>query len=199
MKRLIPAGLMVALIVSALFVFPARTNGQGAGLVSSVLNRLEKNRQTLKTLNKISFPSERKKPRNYRERSSYVNLEAPRTAVGVDYFSNIQNLYLTASRQPLDLLFDFTPICFVTNNFRTQKHGLRVWPLMHRIPRSFATRKPAFWCQKNENQNDYTQKIPLPGVSRVVPEEDLLQCGSQGSHVLTLASRQPLDSWLAGR
>ena len=50
MKRLIPAGLMVALIVSALFVFPARTNGQGAGLVSSVLNRLEKNRQTLKTL-----------------------------------------------------------------------------------------------------------------------------------------------------
>jgi len=50
MKRLIPAGLTVALIVSALFVFPARTNGQGAGLVSSVLNRLEKNRQTLKTL-----------------------------------------------------------------------------------------------------------------------------------------------------
>jgi outer membrane lipoprotein-sorting protein len=50
MKRFIPAGLLVALIVSALFVFPATSNGQGAGLVSSVLNRLEKNRQTLKTL-----------------------------------------------------------------------------------------------------------------------------------------------------
>src|SRR5215813_1075521 len=51
MKRLIPAGLIVALIVSALgFVYPARTNGQGAGLVSAVLNRMEKNRQTLKTL-----------------------------------------------------------------------------------------------------------------------------------------------------
>src|SRR5678815_3558004 len=51
MKRLFPAGLIVALIVSALvFVFPVTSNGQGAGLVSSVLNRMEKNRQTLKTL-----------------------------------------------------------------------------------------------------------------------------------------------------
>ena len=51
MKRLIPAGLIIALIVSALvFVFPTTTNGQGAGLVSSVVNRMEKNRQTLKTL-----------------------------------------------------------------------------------------------------------------------------------------------------
>lgn len=51
MKRLIPAGLLVAFIISALvFVFPATTNGQGAGLVSSVLNRMEKNRQTLKSL-----------------------------------------------------------------------------------------------------------------------------------------------------
>jgi outer membrane lipoprotein-sorting protein len=42
---------MLAFIVSALvFVFPATSNGQGAGLVSSVLNRLEKNRATLKTL-----------------------------------------------------------------------------------------------------------------------------------------------------
>jgi len=44
------AGLLVAFITSALFVFPAMSNGQGAGLVSSVLNRLEKNRETLKTL-----------------------------------------------------------------------------------------------------------------------------------------------------
>ncbi|HYK21796.1 MAG TPA: outer membrane lipoprotein carrier protein LolA [Pyrinomonadaceae bacterium] len=51
MKRLIPAGLVAAFIISALvLVFPATSNGQGAGLVSSVLNRMEKNRQTLKTL-----------------------------------------------------------------------------------------------------------------------------------------------------
>jgi outer membrane lipoprotein-sorting protein len=51
MKRLIPAGLVAAFIFSAMvFVFPATSNGQGAGLVSSVLNRMEKNRQTLKSL-----------------------------------------------------------------------------------------------------------------------------------------------------
>ncbi|HJT68398.1 MAG TPA: outer membrane lipoprotein carrier protein LolA [Pyrinomonadaceae bacterium] len=51
MKRLIPAGLLAAFIISAMvFVFPATSNGQGAGLVSSVLNRMEKNRQTLKSL-----------------------------------------------------------------------------------------------------------------------------------------------------
>ena len=51
MKRLIPAGLMLAFIISALvFVFPTPTSGQGAGLVSSVLSRMEKNRATLKTL-----------------------------------------------------------------------------------------------------------------------------------------------------
>lgn len=51
MKRLIPAGLIAAFIFSALvFVFPATSNGQGAGLVSSVLSRMEKNRASLKTL-----------------------------------------------------------------------------------------------------------------------------------------------------
>src|SRR5829696_649763 len=51
MKRLISTGLVVSFILSALvIVYPTRTNGQGAGLVSSVLSRMEKNRQTLKTL-----------------------------------------------------------------------------------------------------------------------------------------------------
>src|SRR5215510_15725158 len=51
MKRLISSGLMFAFILSTLvFVTPATTNGQGAGLVSSVLSRLEKNRQSLKSL-----------------------------------------------------------------------------------------------------------------------------------------------------
>jgi outer membrane lipoprotein-sorting protein len=51
MQRLISSGLMLAFILSTLvLVAPTTTNGQGAGLVSSVLNRMEKNRQTLKSL-----------------------------------------------------------------------------------------------------------------------------------------------------
>src|ERR1043165_5894084 len=51
MKRLISSGLILAFMLSALvIVTPTTTNGQGAGLVSSVLNRMEKNRQTLKSL-----------------------------------------------------------------------------------------------------------------------------------------------------
>ncbi len=51
MKRFIPVGLITIFILSALvIVSPTTTNGQGAGLVSSVLNRMEKNRQSLKTL-----------------------------------------------------------------------------------------------------------------------------------------------------
>ena len=51
MKRLISSGLMLAFILSTLVIVnPTTTNGQGAGLVSSVLNRLEKNRQSLKSL-----------------------------------------------------------------------------------------------------------------------------------------------------
>ena len=51
MKRLISSGLVVSFILSALVMFsPTTTNGQGAGLVSSVLSRMEKNRQTLKSL-----------------------------------------------------------------------------------------------------------------------------------------------------
>jgi outer membrane lipoprotein-sorting protein len=51
MKRLITSGLMLAFILSAIVVvIPTKTNGQGAGLVSSVLNRMEKNRASLKTL-----------------------------------------------------------------------------------------------------------------------------------------------------
>ena len=51
MKRLISSGLMLAFILSTLVIVnPTTTNGQGAGLVSSVLNRLEKNRESLKSL-----------------------------------------------------------------------------------------------------------------------------------------------------
>jgi len=51
MKRFIPLSVMALLmLVSLTIVSPTKANAQGAGLVSSVLSRLEKNRQTLKTL-----------------------------------------------------------------------------------------------------------------------------------------------------
>jgi len=50
MKRLISSGLALAFILSAVVIYPTTTNGQGAGLVSSVLNRMEKNRASRKSL-----------------------------------------------------------------------------------------------------------------------------------------------------
>src|SRR5262244_1152553 len=50
MKKVFPLGLLIAIFSALVFVTPTTTNGQGAGLVSSVLNRMEKNRQTLKSL-----------------------------------------------------------------------------------------------------------------------------------------------------
>jgi outer membrane lipoprotein-sorting protein len=50
MKRLIPQFILFAILAVAFTVtFPA-VNGQSAGLVSSVLNRMERNRQSLKSL-----------------------------------------------------------------------------------------------------------------------------------------------------
>jgi outer membrane lipoprotein-sorting protein len=51
MKRFIPVSLMALFVLVALtIVSPTNANAQGAGLVSSVLARMEKNRETLKTL-----------------------------------------------------------------------------------------------------------------------------------------------------
>jgi outer membrane lipoprotein-sorting protein len=51
MKRLVsPVLLLVLLAAASIFSFPKATNGQSAGLVSAVLNRMERNRQSLKSL-----------------------------------------------------------------------------------------------------------------------------------------------------
>jgi len=48
MKRLVPLLIVLAVALSVSFQSPS--NGQSAGLVSSVLNRMERNRQSLKSL-----------------------------------------------------------------------------------------------------------------------------------------------------
>ena len=51
MKRLVPLGLVLASLLAALAVgSPNDARGQSAGLVSSVLNNMERNRQSLKSL-----------------------------------------------------------------------------------------------------------------------------------------------------
>lgn len=51
MKRLFPISLLLAILAGASIISsPTATSGQSAGLVSSVLNRMERNRQSLKSL-----------------------------------------------------------------------------------------------------------------------------------------------------
>lgn len=51
MRKLVPLCLSVALLVSTFSFLPAsRANGQTAGLVSSILTRMEKNKRSLKSL-----------------------------------------------------------------------------------------------------------------------------------------------------
>ncbi len=51
MKRFLPLIILLAMVASAVVVSSPRTaNAQGAGLVSAVLNRMERNRQSLRSL-----------------------------------------------------------------------------------------------------------------------------------------------------
>jgi outer membrane lipoprotein-sorting protein len=51
MRRLVPLGLVASIFLSVLVVAPAATvNAQGAGLISSVLNKMEQNKRSLKSL-----------------------------------------------------------------------------------------------------------------------------------------------------
>jgi len=50
MKKLFPLGIALAIVIGTLISAPSATNAQSAGLVSSVLNRMERNRQSLRSL-----------------------------------------------------------------------------------------------------------------------------------------------------
>lgn len=55
------------------------------------------------------------------------------------------------------------------------------------MPRSqvpFAAREPAFWGQKNKDQDQPAEGIPLPGVSFVRPKEDFLDYAQQSVQLL---------------
>ena len=71
MKRLVPLGLLLAVVAGVSIISsPGAANGQSAGLVSSVLNRMERNRQSLKSL-KASLSME-KYNSQLREKDQYI-------------------------------------------------------------------------------------------------------------------------------
>ncbi|HEX5964307.1 MAG TPA: outer membrane lipoprotein carrier protein LolA [Pyrinomonadaceae bacterium] len=91
MKRLVSSGLMVALIVSAFAAVSPNANGQGAGLVSSVLSRMEKNRQTLKSLragiNVVKYNSQLGVEDKYSGVVIYLPTGGRQAAVRIDWTS----------------------------------------------------------------------------------------------------------------
>ena len=92
MKRLISSGLTLAFILSTLvIVTPTTTNGQGAGLVSSVLGRLEKNRQSLRSLragiSMVKYNSQLGVEDKYNGAVIYVPAAGKQASVRIDWSS----------------------------------------------------------------------------------------------------------------
>jgi outer membrane lipoprotein-sorting protein len=81
MKKIIPLGLAVAFIIAALaFGSPKQASAQGAGFISSVMNRMERNRQNLKSLRaKVDMV---KYDARIREEDKYVGMVLYVPAVG---------------------------------------------------------------------------------------------------------------------
>src|SRR5919106_6202268 len=91
MKRLISSGLALAFILSAVVINPTTANGQGAGLVSSVLNRMEKNRTSLKSLkagiSMVKYNSQLGVEDKYNGVVIYLPTGARQAAVRIDWSS----------------------------------------------------------------------------------------------------------------
>ena len=98
MKRLISSGLILGFILSALvIVSPTTTNGQGAGLVSSVLSRMEKNRQNLKTLragiNVVKYNSQLGVEDKYKGIVIYMPSTGRQASVRIDWSSPRREIF----------------------------------------------------------------------------------------------------------
>jgi len=105
----------------------------------------------------------------------YVNLIAERLACLAVNLSDINDLHLRASGKCTHNLLDLSSILCIVNKFRANKHGGHGLVLMPIRAPPFAIFKPTLWRQKDENQNDNAQHIPLPGVSGVIPKKQFFQ------------------------
>jgi outer membrane lipoprotein-sorting protein len=88
MKRLVPLVILLAVLAGGLITSPKPVNGQSAGLVSSVLNRMERNRQSLKSL-KASLSME-KYNAQLRDKDQYLGSVMYMPASGRNAFVRIE-------------------------------------------------------------------------------------------------------------
>ncbi len=88
MKRLVSPIALLAVLTAAFFVGVPSANAQSAGLVSSVLNRMERNRQSLKSL-KASLSME-KYNAQLRDKDNYQGVLAYMPAGGRDALVRIE-------------------------------------------------------------------------------------------------------------
>lgn len=93
MKKLVPLGLAVALLLAVVAVSsPTEVNAQGtAGFVSSVLNRMQRNSQTLKSLrasvDMVKYNSQTGDEDKYRGIVLYVPAAGRNASVRIDWMS----------------------------------------------------------------------------------------------------------------
>jgi len=104
MKRLVPLGLAVALLVAAVAVSsPTEVNAQGAGYISSVLNRMQRNSQTLKSLrasvDMVKYNSQTGDEDKYRGIVLYVPAAGRNAFVRIDWMSPARETLSVASGQ----------------------------------------------------------------------------------------------------
>jgi hypothetical protein len=116
---------------------------------------------------------ESKKPSNYRERLSDVNLIAECLTILVQNFTHCKDFSVSPSTKQPHLMLQIDRIRFILNDFRPQHQRSRV--SMHLVWLPLAAFKPALWRQKYERQYEHTQDVPLPCISGISPEEDLLE------------------------
>ena len=104
MKRLVPLGLLFAVVTGlSLISSPKAANGQSAGLVSSVMNRMERNRQSLKSL-KASLSMEKYNAQlrdkdNYSGWVSYVPASGRNASVRIEWQKPRREILTVANGQ----------------------------------------------------------------------------------------------------
>src|SRR5438046_1815504 len=108
-------------------------------------------------------------PENYKAWSANVNLISDQFPRFVPLVAYLNDLSIGPARYQPDAPLNLFPIRRAPNDIRGQHdRGLR--GVAATILSVF---KPAFRCQKNKNQNQHAQDIPLPRCSRICPEDNL--------------------------
>ncbi|HEX8844073.1 MAG TPA: outer membrane lipoprotein carrier protein LolA [Pyrinomonadaceae bacterium] len=104
MKKLVPLGLAVALLVAAVAVIsPTETHAQGPGFVSSLLNRMERNRQGMKSLrasvDMVKYNAQTRDEDRYSGIVLYVPAAGRNANVRVDWMSPARETLSVANGQ----------------------------------------------------------------------------------------------------